>query len=184
MTKFKEFTLEININSSKEEVWDLLFNRFGEVNLFNPVIEGSHHTTGAKGEVGCERQCDINSRTSVHEKITAARGNDGFDIELIKGRMPFMDKMEGTWEFKELNQNQTRAFLTMRLKTKPAFMSSLMKGMMSKMVGSMLVGLKYHLETGNLVTKENIKNIMKEYKKLGTNEAFATFQHVPKVAQV
>ncbi len=62
MKNLREFQLEVNVNASKVEVWDLLFNKFGEVNLFNPEIEGSHHTTGVKGEVGCERQCDINSK--------------------------------------------------------------------------------------------------------------------------
>jgi ribosome-associated toxin RatA of RatAB toxin-antitoxin module len=172
MKKFREFQLEVNINSSKEEVWDLLFNRFGEVNLFNPVLKGSHHTEGVEGEVGCERQCDINSRTSIQERIIAARGNDSFDIIVIKGGMPMMDEMNATWDFKEIGMGQTRARVTMRFTTKPVFVGALMKGMMAKMVKSMLIGLKNHIETGCLVTKENIKGIMKDYKQLNENEAF------------
>ena len=67
----------------------------------------------------------------------------------------------------------TRVGLTMRFNTKPAAVGALMIGMMTKMVKSMLIGLKYHLETGNLVTKENIKGIMKNYKRLQENESFA-----------
>jgi ribosome-associated toxin RatA of RatAB toxin-antitoxin module len=172
MKKLREFELEVNINSSKEQVWDLLFNRFGEVNLFNPVLEDSHQTAGVKGEVGCERQCDINSSTSIQEKITAARGNDSFDVNVIKGGMPMMDEMNATWDFIETGTSQSRARLTMRFNTKPAFVGALMIGMMTKMVKSMLIGLKYHLETGNLVSKENIKGIMKDYKRLQENESF------------
>jgi ribosome-associated toxin RatA of RatAB toxin-antitoxin module len=172
MKKLREFQLEVNINTSKEQVWDVLFNRFGEVNLFNPVLEDSHHTAGVKGEVGCERQCDIDSRTSIQERITAARGNDSFDINVIKGGMPMMDKMNATWDFRETGTSQSRVRLTMRFNTKPAFVGALMIGMMTKMVKSMLIGLKYHLETGNLVSKVNIKGIMKVYKRLQENESF------------
>ena len=55
----KTIQKEIIVNASKPEVWDLLFNRFGEVNNFNPLIEGSHHAQGTKGEVGCERECQL-----------------------------------------------------------------------------------------------------------------------------
>ena len=173
MKKFREVTLSINTYTPKEQVWDLLFNRFGEVNSFNPLIEGSHYTIGLPGEVGCERQCDLDAKNSVHEKIVAVRGNDSFDIDIIKGGLPLMDKMKGTFDLYKLSANLTRVSFTMKFTSKPAFMGSLMKGMMSKMLFKMLVGLKYHLETTNLVTKNSIKAIMKEYNHLHTNEAFA-----------
>lgn len=174
MKKLREFQLEVNVNASKEEVWDLLFNKFGEVNIFNPEIIGSHHTKGVKGEVGCERQCDINSQTSVHERITAANGHDSFDVEIIKSNMPIMDQMLATWDLKDIGGGQTRTRVTMRFNTKPAFMGGLMKGMMSKMINRMVIGLKYHVETGNLVTKENIKGIIKEYNQLKGNQGFSS----------
>lgn len=172
MKSLKEVTIEIITSASKEKVWDLLFNRFGEVNVFNPIIDGSHHTKGTPGEVGCERFCAIDSKTSVHEKIVAARGDDAFDIEIIEGGLPMMDKMGGTFELEALEPNKTRVTFIMKFNTKPAFMAFLMKGMMRKMLFKMLIGLKYHLETGNLVTKENISGIIKEHKKLSTNDSF------------
>lgn len=173
MENLREVIVDITTNNSKEQVWDLLFNRFGEVNLFNPIIDGSHHTTGTPGEVGCERQCDIDSKNSVQERIVAARGNDSFDIDIIKGGLPMMKTMKGTFDLEAIHTERTRVQITMRFNTKPAFMALLMKGMMGKMLFKMLVGLKYHLETGNLVTKENIKEIMKEYKRLNDNAAFS-----------
>ena len=44
MTKFRKVTIDIDINPGKEQAWDLLYNRLGEVNNFNPLIEGSHHS--------------------------------------------------------------------------------------------------------------------------------------------
>lgn len=176
MKKLKEITLEISTNTSKEKVWDLLFNRFSEVNVFNPLIEGSHHTTGTIGKVGCERHCDLDAKNAIKEKIVAARANDSFDLDIIEGGLPMMDVMKGTYNLQELNTNQTKVSFIMKFTTKPAFMAPMMKGMMANMLFKTLVGMKYHLETGNLVTKDNIKNIMKEYKQLNSNEAFTKKQ--------
>ena len=173
MGNLKEVTIDVTTNTSKEQVWDLLYNRFGEVNVFNPLIEGSHHTIGAQGEVGCERQCDLDARNSIHEKIVAARGNDSFDIDIIKGGLPMMKTMKGTFDLLAIGPSRTRVTFTMRFNTKPGFMAMFMKGMMHKMLHKMIVGMKYHLETGNLVTKENIKQIMKDYRLLGYNGVFS-----------
>lgn len=173
MTKFRKVKIAIDVNASKTEVWDLLFNRFGEVNNFNPLIEGSHHSEGAKGEVGCERVCDLDAKNSIHEKIVAARGNESFDVDIIKGGLPMMDKAKATFDLKAINDNQTNVTITMYFTSKLAFMAPMLKLMMPKMLRKMLVGLKYHLETKELVTKSNINSIMKGYGKLQNNEAFA-----------
>jgi hypothetical protein len=172
MTKFKKAIIDIDVNASKEQVWDLLFNRFGEVNNFNPLIEGSQHSQGAKGEVGCERVCDLDAKNSIHEKIVAARGNESFDIDIIKGGLPMMDEAKATIDLKAISGSQTNVTFTMNFTSKPAFMAPLMKGMMAKMLKKMLVGLKYHLETDQLVTKSNINGIMKGYRKLQDNQSF------------
>ena len=172
MTKFREVTIDIDVNASKAEVWDLVYTRFGEVNNFNPLIEGSHHSQGAKGEVGCERVCDLDAKNSIHEKIVGVRGNDSFDVDIIKGGLPMMDKAKATFDLKALSLSRTKVTFTMNFTAKPAFMAPMMKLMMPKMLKKMLVGLKYHLETDQLVTKNNIESIMKDYRKLQDSEAF------------
>ena len=172
MKKLNEIKIDITVNVSKDKVWDLLFNQFGEVSVFNPIIDGSHHTKGTKGEVGCERLCQIDANTAVHEKIVSAVDGESFDIDIIEGGLPMMDVMKGNFTLEELSPSQTKAIMTMKFNTSPAFVAFLMKGMMRKMLYKMLVGLKYHLETGNMVTKENISEIMKDFKKLNNTEAF------------
>jgi len=172
MENLKEVTQIITINTSKEKTWDVLFNKFGEVNLFNPLIEGSHHSSGKRGEVGCERQCDLDSKTSVIEKITAARGTDSFDIEIIDGGLPMMKTMKATIDLKVLGDNKTQVSFTMKFNTNPAFVAVLMKFMVKKMLVKLVNGLKYYLETGNEVTKENISEILKNSKKLGAENSF------------
>ena len=182
MTKFKKVTIDININASKEDVWDLVFNRFGEVNVFNPLIEGSEKINDIQGEVGAERKCDLDAKTSIHEKIVAVRGNDSFDVDIIKGGLPMMDKAKATFDLRAINENKTNVTFTMNFTSKPAFMAPMMKIMMPGMLKKMLVGLKYHLETDNLVTKGNIKGILKEYKDLARTELSFTSVELAVVA--
>ncbi len=174
MKKLREVHIDIIVNTSKEELWDLTFNRFGEVNVFNPVIEGSHYTSEAKGEVGCERHCAIDSKgTHVLERIVDATGHDSFEIEIVGGNMPMMEAAFARFNFEDVAPNKTQVHLVMRFRSKPAFMAPLMAIMIKGMLSDMLKGLKYHLETGELVTKENIKAIKKAYNGLSEGAAFS-----------
>ncbi|MBL4657921.1 MAG: SRPBCC family protein [Flavobacteriales bacterium] len=173
MKKFKEVTIDIVVNTDKESLWDLTFNRFGEVNVFNPVIEGSHYMSEAKGQVGCERQCALDSKGGhVIERIIDATDHDSFELEIIGGNMPMMEQAFVRFDFEERAPNRTYVKLFMRFRSKPAFMAPLMAIMIKGMLTDMLKGLKYHLETGEMVTKENIKEIKKAYKGLSEGQAF------------
>ncbi len=168
----REVQQTISIHSPKEEVWDIVFNKFGEVNDFNPLIEGSHYIQGDEGSVGCERQCAIDAKTNVRERITRAEPGLNFDIEIFEGGLPMMDKMKARFDLVELSADKTEVLFAMSYSTKPAFMAGLMKGKMSKFFMKMLIGLKYHLETGELVTKGNIREIEKRYKGLPEGAGF------------
>ena len=52
-------------------------------------------------------------------------------------------------------------------------MASILKGMVAKMFFKLLVGLKFYLETGQEVTKLNIKDIMKTYKMMDPHDTFS-----------
>lgn len=170
----REVQQSISIHASKEDVWDIVFNKFGHVNDFNPLIEGSQFLNGDNGFVGCERQCAIDSKTIVQERITRAEAGLNFDIEIFEGGLPMMDKMSARFDLVELSAKKTEVLFTMSYSTKPAFMGGLMKGKMGKFFMKLLIGLKYHLETGELVTKENIKEIERLYKSLDPAAGFET----------
>lgn len=172
MKKLRTVSVDIEINRSKKEVWDIVFHKFGEVNAFNPLIEGSHLTQGSEGAIGCERQCDLDSKNSIQEKIVAVRDDRSFDIEIIQGGLPMMDKMKATLEVEELLKNRTLVTAIINYNTSPAFMGGIIKGSMGKMFFKLLVGLKYYLETGEEVTKQNIGDIMKSFSLLEANESF------------
>lgn len=167
------FDVKIDIHASKDEVWNLVFNKFGSVNDFNPIIEGSHHHNGTEGEVGCERVCEIDSKTKVIEKITDAKTGEYFSIAIVDGGLPMMDEMTASMHLKENRQGGTEVKIVANFSTKPRFVAHLMKATIKKMFFKMLIGLKYHLETTELVTKDNIKTIEKEYKRTGSNYRFS-----------
>jgi ribosome-associated toxin RatA of RatAB toxin-antitoxin module len=162
MKKLKETELDILIDASKKKTWDVLVNQFGNVNIFHPGTDSSHSVSGVEGEVGCERQCDFDSSTSVKEKLTAVRGTESYDVEVSGFKM--FDQMKVTWSLNEMSENKTNVHVLVKFRTKPAFMGSLIKGKISKMIFKVMIGLKYFLETGEEVTKVNFKEINKWFK--------------------
>ncbi len=168
------FTTEsVTINASKEEIWDILFNRFGQTHLYNPNIIGSHDLDSRKGEVGCERQCNIDSKTFIKERIIAADTNKSLVIATIGGNMPMMKELQAEFSIQATGSHHSKVFITALYTTKPSFMAFFLKAMFRKMMFGVLVGLKYHLETGKKVSKSEYKGIFRSFQSLKGGSAFA-----------
>ena len=90
METLRSITTEITVNASTEKVWAALFTRFGEIHLFNPNLEGSNFTKGTSGDVGCERQCYLDSKTYISEKILSAETLKTFSVDVVGGNMPMV----------------------------------------------------------------------------------------------
>jgi hypothetical protein len=161
------------VNASKQVVWDILFQRFGETYLYNPNIEGSHRTNGRQGEIGCERECSIDKKTNIKERIVKAEEFKSVTIDIIGGNMPMMKEMQVVMNMEPISANQTKVSITAYYTTKPSFMAGFVKGMFRRMLFEVLVGLKYYLETGTPVSKKTFKSISSGYRMLGEKQAFA-----------
>ena len=172
MEKLRRISTEIQINASKAKLWDALFTRFGETYLFNPNLDGSHHSGGDVGEVGCERVCQLDSRTTVKEKIIEADELNRFKIEIIGGNMPMLKTMLAEIKLQTIDEENTRVILDAGFNTKPGFMGFLMKSPFKKKLTDMLIGLKYYMETGKPVSKKTYKPIFKSYQKLELSQSF------------
>jgi hypothetical protein len=179
MKKMHVINKEITVHTSKHDVWELLVNKFGEVNSFNPLIDESHALDDVQGKEGCERHCTIDNKNSVRERISNIRGNESFDVEIVEGGLPMMDQMAGSYNIIELGDEKTKIQMIFKFNTNPGFIAPVLKGMMSKQLHTLMVGTKYHLETGGKVTKENIKSIMKGYDQIGENANFEVLQGEP-----
>ncbi|MCX6221398.1 MAG: SRPBCC family protein [Bacteroidia bacterium] len=165
-------TEAVLVNASKQEVWNLLFNRFGETHLYNPNIEGSHDTNGKTGEIGCERECSIDKKTSIKERIVNAEEFKSITVHVIGGNMPMVKEMQVIMLIDSVSSSLTRVIINASYTTKPSFMASIVKGMFRKMLFGVLIGLKYHLETGNAVSKKSFKSISEKYSILQGSQAF------------
>ncbi len=172
MKKLRTLYTDVTINASKENVWDALFVRFGEVHLYNPSLDSSHFIKGGKGAVGCERQCDLDSKTRIVERIVKAEELKKFTIDIYDGNMPMLETMIVDVELIELASKRISVQLTANFNTKPSFMGVMMKGMMRAKLTDMLIGLKYYLETGTAVSKKTYKPISKMYQRLQANQSF------------
>ncbi len=174
MKKLRTLHTDVTITTSKEKAWDALFTRFGEVHLYNPSLDSSHFIKGGKGEVGCERQCDLDAKTRIVERIVSAEELKKFTIDIYDGNMPMLDTMIVDIELVELSTAYISVRLTAQFSTTPAFMGAVMRGMLKSKLTDLLIGLKYYLETGKTVSKQTYKPIFKVYQQLLHHESFAS----------
>jgi Polyketide cyclase / dehydrase and lipid transport len=172
MDNLRIIQTEVEINATKAKAWEALFTQFGEIYLFNPNLEGSHFSGGSKGEVGCERVCQLDAKTTIKEKIVSADELNNFRVEIIGGNIPFVNTMLVDIKLHAIDSEKTRVEIEAGFNTKPGFMAILMKSPFKKKIKDMLIGLKYYLETGKKVSKKTYKPIFKSYKKLELSESF------------
>lgn len=172
MKNAKTVSTSIEVNASKEKVWDVLYTRFGETYLFNPNLTGSHFSHGSTGEVGCERECQLDSKTFIRERITNAIELKQFTLEVIGGNMPMVNEIKVDVKLNPITANKTKVLLNASFTTKPAFMAALMKLPFKKRFVNLLIGLKYYTETGKAVSKETFKPVARAYKQLQPSQSF------------
>ena len=175
MSSLKKAKVQIRINVSASEVWKVIHDDFANVGNYNPMLEGSHHVSGEEG-IGCERQCDIGSGgTFIKETITKAISEKYLEVKMSGGQFPMMkmDTVIGAYSLEE-SGNHTTITLNMEFEAKPKFMGGLLRMKLEKMLFKSIIGLKYYVETGGHVTKNNFKKIEKLYYKMDTGSSFSS----------
>lgn len=163
VTKFKK---QIEINQSKDKVWQALAD-FGNICHGHPGVSKSHITSILKTGVGATRHCDFTMMGASAEEIISD-WNEGKNItvkvyELHK--MPGLDTVSLDLAIEEKGA-KTLLTGTMNYTMKNAFfdfMNTLvMKKINSKLLEGILAGHKLYIETGTIVndkTKLNLKEV-------------------------
>ena len=173
MSTLKSFTLKEVVEAPKAKVWEVLFTQFGEVHTHNPNLDSSHFMgQHSEGALGCKRHCSIDGKTFVEEKISKVEGSDSFELTVTDSNFPMVKEMKARYEVHELSATKTEVELTFLISTAPSFMVHIMKGQMKKLINKYLIGLKYYLETGKEVSKDNFSTIAKAYKNLAPAASF------------
>ena len=153
---------EIEINAAKTKVWSVLAD-IGAVENYNPVVTKSYSTSENKQGLGASRHCDLLPMGSVEEKIVEWDEGESYKIEIFEGKaIPF--KGTGKFELTE-NGNSTNVKMTfepdMGNGIYGKIMGFMMKEKMNKMIDGVVIGLKHHLETDELVSAKTYKRIRK-----------------------
>ncbi len=161
------------VQAHKDDVWNVLFNRFCHVNDWNPNIEHSSNLTERDGEIGSERMCQIDKDHFVREKITKREGKEAMELTIVDGGPPLMDESKGRFELRPMGPERTEVTFAITFNTKPRFARHFLGLGVKRLLKNTLIGLKYHLETGGLVSKQNIRTIRREYNNLGTDFLFS-----------
>ncbi len=172
MSSKKKIVTSIIINARKTDVWHTLYNRFGDISIFNPNLTGSYLVSDGAIDIGSERRCDFDANTYIKETITAAKEQESISIKISDGNMPFLDEMDATMSLQSVSEKETRITAEAWYNTKPSFMATLMTLPLKKRFKDMLIGLKYYQETGKELSKETYKPILKTYRSLLVNQSF------------
>lgn len=153
------------INATKEKIWDVLFNQYGDIHIHNPTMKSSNYMGEAtKGSLNSVRHCMFNDRLFLNEKISEVTENDRLSIVVTKHNLPFVKEMSATYELSPIGNEMTEVKMTSYNSFSPHFMKHLMKGQMGKSIVKHLFGMKYYIETGKTVNKNNYSDILKKYK--------------------
>ncbi len=158
-----KITKEVEINTPKAKVWSVLAD-IGAVENYNPVVTKSFYTSDNKQGIGTSRHCDLLPMGSVEERIIEWDEGESYKIEIFEGKaIPF--KGTGTFELTD-NGKSTNVKMTFEpMMGNGIFgkiMGFMMKEKMNKMIAGVVIGLKHHLETGELVSAKNYKKIRKQ----------------------
>ncbi len=153
------------IHASKEKTWEVLFVQYGDIHIHNPGMQSSHYMHKASnGELNCVRHCQFDDKLSLDEKITEVNENNSFTVIVTEHNLPFIKEMSATYELSSIGNKKTEVRMTSFVSFSPGFMKYLMKGQLGKALVKHLFGLKYYIETGKTVNKDNYSEIFKSYK--------------------
>lgn len=153
------------INVSKEKVWEVLFNQYGEIYIHNPGMPTSKYLDNTtKGEINVSRHVTFDDKLFLEETITEVNEKESFKVEAYDHNLPFLKKMAAIYQLTSIDDNKTELKMISSVSTSPKFMIYLMKGQLGKGLKQHLFGLKYYLETGKTVSKEDYSKIFKSYK--------------------
>lgn len=153
------------INAPKGKVWEVLFNQYGDIHIHNPSMPSSNYIgTATKGELNCARHCKFDDKLFLEEKITEVKENNSFKVEADEHNLPFLKEMSAIYELSSIGHDKTEVKMTSFASTSPSFMIYLMKGQLGKGLIKHLFGLKYYIETGKTVNKDNYSETFKGYK--------------------
>lgn len=168
-TKTVETSREVDLPAAA--LWKVLGQDYGAIAFSHPTIIRSEYTPGTiKGSLGAERMCYFNDKETkmLREKIVKWDSeNMTFTQRIIEARKFPIDKENSlaTYSVEDLGNGKSRLVAKLEYRTKPGFMSGMVKGSFKKLLDDYFIAIEHYARTNEKVTRENFKSIKKQYTK-------------------
>lgn len=169
--KTQHFKVSHVINAPADKVWAVVGEDYGAIANSHPkIISSNYINQSLKSGEGAERVCNFNEKGTkfLKEKMVDYNPqNYSFKNQVFQaGRFPVNPKYTyALYKIEAINKNTSRFVFDMTYRTKPAFMGALAKGSFKKLIANYAIAIEHHVNTGENVTKDNFKQIKKQYKR-------------------
>ncbi len=169
--KAQTFTVSEVINAPIDEVWQVVGEDYGSIAYSHPKIVSSNYVNGSlKGGEGAERVCNFNEKGTQflkEKQLEFDRANYTFKNQIFQaGKFPVDPAYTfAYYKLEKIDDNSCKFIFTMNYRTKPAMMGGIMKGNFKNLIADYAISVNHYVNTGEKVTKENFKEIKKEYKR-------------------
>jgi len=149
-----KLAIQVKINAPKEKVWGVLAD-FGGIYEWNPGVSHSHSTSESNQGDGATRHCDLQKKGDyLKERIVDWRDGESYGVDIYETNLPL--KKNVVRFSVEANGDGTIVKLTSDYALKYGLLGSLLDTLLvrrqfKKGMTGLLAGLKYHVETGELI---------------------------------
>jgi len=167
--KVQTFTVSHIINAPADKVWAAVGEDYGAVANSHPRIISSDYVAGTlKAGEGAERVCYFNesgTRFLKEKQISYDPANYTFKNQVYQaGKFPVNPEYTyAIYKVIPIDANTSKFVFEMHFRTKPAFMGGMMKGNFKKLINDYAIAVEHHVNTGEVVNKDNFKEIKKQY---------------------
>ena len=147
------FSTEIQIAAPKKKVWDVLED-IGGIYKWNPGVSHSYTTSDNNHGEGATRHCDLSQGGYLKERAVDWREGQGFKIDIFETSLPLKSNVVDFTV--EGDMDGTIVTVTPEYVLKYGPLGWLLDQLWAqrqfkKGMADLLAGLKYHVETGELV---------------------------------
>ena len=148
------FSTQVRIDAPKEKVWEVLAD-LGAIYKWNPGVAHSHATSDSTSGEGATRHCDLQRKSDyLEERAFDWREGEGYKIDIYETNLPLKRNVVEFTVEADGDGTIVTATPDYELKFGPlgVLLDRLFAGrQFRKGMIDLLAGLKYHVETGELV---------------------------------
>ncbi|MEP1034168.1 SRPBCC family protein [Ekhidna sp.] len=167
--KLQKFQISKVMDIPADQLWEVVGEDYGRIAYSHPKIIASDYINGTlKAGEGAERVCYFNEKQTqfLKEKmVNYSPESMSFTNTVYQaGKFPVDPQYtHAVYKVKDLGNGTSEFSFDMQYRTKPAIMGPMAKGKFKKLIRDYFIAVEHHAKTGEKVTKDNFKQIKKQY---------------------